>query len=147
MKLTVERFKFLETCTIGKLFIDGVDAGIFTLEDKCREVTGQPVASWKVPGATAIPVGTYKVIIDFSEHFQKDFPHILNVPGFDGIRIHAGNSDLDTDGCILVGKTWAGGDFVGNSRDAYLGLFAKIRATDNITMEITGTPVQPVVTV
>ena len=53
-------------------------------------------------------------------------PHVLNVPGFDGIRIHPGNSSADTEGCILLGTTWAGTDFINNSRLAYDSFFLKL---------------------
>jgi hypothetical protein len=76
---------------------------LFTLEDAVREVPGAPVAGWKKSGVTAIPTGRFRVIIDHSEHFQKDLPHILNVPGFEGVRIHSGNTIADTEGCPLVG--------------------------------------------
>ena len=74
-----------------------------TCEDTVREVAGQPVAEWKIKGVTAIPAGTYPLILDMSTRFKKEMPHILDVEGFDGIRIHAGNSAVDTEGCILLG--------------------------------------------
>jgi len=78
-------------------------AELFTLEDAVREVAGQPVASWKKPGVTAIPTGRYRIIIDHSQRFGKDMPHVLNIEGFEGIRIHSGNTSVDTEGCILLG--------------------------------------------
>lgn len=76
---------------------------LFVLEDAVREQVGVPVEKWKIAGATAIPCGRFRVIIDHSDHFNKDLPHVLGVPGFDGIRIHPGNTPLDTEGCLLVG--------------------------------------------
>lgn len=128
MNLSVTRFSLQQECSIGHLELDGEDSGLFTLEPKTREVVGQPVASWKVPGKTAIPRGTYQVIVDHSEHFGEDLPHILDVPGFEGVRIHPGNTDLATEGCVLVGTNWTGGDFIAHSRDAFNPLFAKIKA-------------------
>ncbi len=77
----------------------------FTMEDTVREVPGMPVCEWKVKGSTAIPCGTYPIIMDMSTRFKRIMPHILSVDGFEGIRIHAGNSADDTEGCILLG--WA----------------------------------------
>jgi len=68
---------------------------MYTCEDVVRD--------HKVPGLTAIPVGTYQIAMTFSQRFQKVMPLLLNVPNFTGIRIHAGNTSSDTDGCILVG--------------------------------------------
>jgi hypothetical protein len=56
---------------------------------------------------------------------QKNRPLLLNVPNFDGIRIHPGNTDQDTEGCILVGQTKRK-DFIGNSRAAFQALFTKL---------------------
>jgi hypothetical protein len=126
MKLRIERVSYLETCTIGELSIDGERVGIYTLEDKFRQISGRPVSDWKVFGETAVPTGSYAVIVDHSDHFGKDLPHILDVPGFEGVRIHPGNSDKDTEGCILVGLDWSGGDFIGRSREAFEILFEKI---------------------
>jgi hypothetical protein len=113
------------TCTIGELFVDG-RFECYTLEDPVREVAGVPVATWKVPGETAIPVGTYKVIVDFSTRFQRRMLHILDVPGFDGVRIHSGNTDKDTEGCLLVGKIRAENS-IGQSRIALDALQLKVQ--------------------
>lgn len=104
----------------------------FTLEDVVREGP-------KVPGATAIPYGTYAVTITHSERFERDLPLVLDVPGFGGIRIHPGNTAADTEGCILVGRT-KGPTFVGESRAAFNALFPKIKealeAGDSVTLEV-----------
>lgn len=122
MKLLVKRFKFLPTSTIGRVFKDGVDTGLYTLEDKYREVDGAPVESWKIEKETAIPKGEYKVTVDFSNHFNRRLPLLVNVPGYEGVRIHPGNTDKDTEGCLLVGDSWAE-DFVGNSRASFEKVF------------------------
>jgi hypothetical protein len=76
----------------------------------------------KIPGKTAIPRGIYRVVLDYSVRFQRQMPHILDVPGFEGIRIHSGNTAADTEGCILVGLTKAN-SFIGQSRIAFDRLF------------------------
>ena len=62
---------------------------------------------------------------------------------FEGIRIHSGNTDVDTEGCLLVGTTWGGGDFIGNSVVAFNHLFpqlqAAIAAGESVTIEIQDT--------
>ena len=119
MLIEVKRFEFKDTYTVGKMYIDGVYE-CYTLEDVVRNGT-------KVIGKTAIPTGEYKVIIDASVRFKQDMPHILNVPNFTGVRIHSGNTSAHTEGCILVGTTWAGKDFIGNSRTAYKKFFDKLK--------------------
>lgn len=119
MKLTLSRAQFEPGCTIGRLAIDGV-LECYTLEDHVRP-TGAP----KVFGQTAIPAGTYGVIVTFSPHFQRDLPLLVNVPGFEGVRIHPGNTAADTEGCILVGMDRAA-DSIGRSRLAFEALFPKI---------------------
>lgn len=95
MKVEVKRtFKGTEY-TIGKLYIDGHYL-CDTLEDTVRNGV-------KIAGKTAIPAGTYKVKKTMSPRFKKILPEILNVPGFTGVRIHAGNTAADTDGCLLLG--------------------------------------------
>ena len=127
MDLLVQREPSTLTSTPGTLSVNG-SFECFTLEDLVREVHGQPVATWKVADKTAIPVGTYTVTIDFSNRFQRSMPLIKDVSGFDGIRIHSGNTAADTDGCILLGTTRSGPDNVSGSRDAYAGFFPKLQA-------------------
>jgi hypothetical protein len=130
MKLTLLRKEFTQKSTIGSLLIDD-QFFCFTLEDVVREGD-------KVNGQTAIPFGIYKVIIDFSNRFKKDMPHILDVPNFEGIRIHSGNTDADTEGCILLGFTKQR-DFIGNSRLAFDAFFPKLQQgvkNGEVTIEI-----------
>jgi len=117
MRLVLTRKTFTDKSTIGELTVDGAFQ-CFTLEDVPREK--------KIAGKTAIPAGTYKLIINHSPRFKRDLPRLLEVPGFEGILIHPGNKAEDTEGCILVGKT-EGKDFIGSSRDAFEALFAKLR--------------------
>src|SRR5438067_10476097 len=117
MKLTLVRKTLAGKSTIGELSVDGIHQ-CFTLEDTVRET--------KVFGETAIPSGTYNVIIDHSVHFNKDLPHVLDVKNFEGIRIHSGNAPKDTEGCILVG-TQIGQDVIMNSKVAFDALFPKLQ--------------------
>ncbi len=126
MKLHLKRLHRTEFSTIGELTIDGLFQ-CYTLEDKEREV--------KIKSETAIPKGTYKVIINQSARFKTLLPLLLNVPNFEGIRIHPGNTNHDTEGCILVGKT-RGEDFVGKSRKAFAELFEKMKLAKEITITI-----------
>jgi hypothetical protein len=93
MELHLKRFASNPTDTLGLLFIGGKFFA-FTLEDRYREV--------KIAGTTRIPAGRYRVTIAFSPHFQREMPLLNNVPEFSGILIHPGNTEFDTEGCILV---------------------------------------------
>lgn len=118
LNLRVVRDAFTEHSTIGKLYVDGVYE-CETLEDQAR-------AGPKVPGATAIPCGQYEVVINFSERFKRPMPLLLNVRQFDGIRIHVGNVDANTDGCVLVG-TGRAKDAITGSVQAFSLLFLRIQ--------------------
>lgn len=117
MKLTVLRTPSHGGATIGKLYIDGVFA-CNTLEDEVREIAGQPVHEWKIKGCTAIPVGTYRVMLENSPRFGPDTLTLLDVPGFQYIRVHAGNTANDTEGCILLGLSTGVSLLGGTSRPA-----------------------------
>lgn len=136
MNLLLERTPSGTTCTIGDLYIDG-DWFCFMLEDIVREVEGQPVESWKVKGKTAIPAGTYRVQITYSNRFKRDLPLLVSVPGFEGIRIHPGNTDADTEGCLLPGLALGlGGESISRSREAFDALFAKLHEAESAGEEI-----------
>jgi len=126
MKLHVKRLHKTNNSTIGELTIDGIFQ-CYTLEDVEREI--------KIKSETAIPKGTYKVIINKSNRFKRLLPLLLDVKGFEGIRIHSGNTNHDTEGCILVGET-RGKDFVGKSRKAFDKLFEKMKKAKEITITI-----------
>ena len=126
MIITIKRLYRSENSTIGEMTIDG-KWECYTLEDVERDV--------KIKSETAIPKGTYKVIINKSNRFKKLLPLLLNVPNFEGVRIHPGNSNHDTEGCILVGRTKSK-DFIGQSRKAFESLFAKMKLAKEITLTI-----------
>jgi hypothetical protein len=126
MQITIKRLHKTDKSTIGELLIDGIFE-CYTLEDIERPV--------KIKAETAIPKGTYKVIINQSNRFKRLMPLLLNVPNFEGVRIHAGNTNHDTEGCILVGRTRSK-DFIGQSRKAYDKLFKKMQAAKDITLTI-----------
>jgi hypothetical protein len=129
MELQIKRTDFSEESTIGELSVNGVFE-CYTLEDKVRPV--------KIAGKTAIPSGRYEVIINFSQRFQKQLPLLLNVPNYEGVRIHSGNTAANTEGCILVGETKTD-NFVGESRWAFNRLFEKMKVaaeTEKIFLEI-----------
>jgi Family of unknown function (DUF5675) len=138
MKLTLERDKSGLTCTFGVLFIDDTFV-CYTLEDVVREVPGVPVEQWKVKGQTAIPAGSYRVGVTFSERFKRMLPILHNVPGFEGVRIHTGNTGADTEGCILLGAA-VGVESVMRSRDAFTKLYPKLINAlgrgEGVTLEI-----------
>lgn len=123
MKIRVIRNQFDSVSSIGSLYIDGVFQ-CFTLEDVDRKLES---GGTKVYGDTAIPRGIYSVRVSFSNRFQTRLPELLDVPGFDGIRIHAGNTAADTHGCILVGSTHTR-DRIGGSRIAFDRVFPLIDA-------------------
>lgn len=111
MELKVERKWPKDTYTVGRLYVDGK---LFcnTLEDRVRDLNTEE----KIYGWTAIPAGRYRVIFNWSPKFGRNLPRLLNVPHFEGILIHPGNTAADSAGCILVGKNSAVGR-LSESRD------------------------------
>lgn len=114
MNLLLQRRYKKQKYTIGKLYIDS-HYYCDTLEDTDRFLTRYSNPADKVPGETAIPYGTYQVIMAYSPKFRRQLPLLLNVPLFSGILIHSGNTNKDTRGCILCGKNTIKGK-VTNSR-------------------------------
>lgn len=134
MELTLVRDPSSLVSTIGRLAIDGIFE-CWTLEDVVRDGP-------KIPGKTAIPAGRYEVVVTFSQRFQRPLPLLLGVPHFTGVRIHPGNTDADTEGCILVGRT-KGENFIGESRSAFSLLFLKLQQAvqrEKVFIEITEKP-------
>ena len=106
MNLTLKRLNLTPNYTEGELYVNGVYF-CKTLEDTNRDLNknGQfDNNEKKVYGETCIPYGKYKVILSYSPKFKRELPEILEVPDFQGIRIHRGNKISDTLGCILCGE-------------------------------------------
>lgn len=113
MKKTIfdlERVAFRPTYTIGKIydsgqyFCDSLEDPVRVLVDKNKDGDFDDAGEGKIKGETAIPEGIYRVVITMSNRFKKLLPLLLNVPGYAGIRIHAGVIPEHTEGCILPGK-------------------------------------------
>lgn len=131
MLLVLKRRPSGAQATIGDLFVDGIWECVI-LEDVVR--------GKKVYGETAIPAGTYSIVLTMSPRFKRVLPLLLNVPGFEGIRIHTGNRASDTEGCLLPGRTNPTPDSVGESKLAFDALMTKlqaaVKAKDPITIEV-----------
>jgi hypothetical protein len=135
LRLELVRSTFGENTTTGDLYADGVWE-CFTLEDRVRPGP-------KVPGETAIPEGVYNLVITPSPRFKRRLPLLVNVPGFDGIRIHPGNSHKDTEGCLLVGEgvnQFSAEPMLTKSVSAFNSLFEKLEealaAGESITVSV-----------
>lgn len=152
MKLLLKRIAKRPTYTIGKLYIDG-KYFCDTLEDTDRGINQNDsitkIKSVKIQHKTAIPTGTYKVAMNivsprysnyskykYVKPFGAKMPRVLNVPGFEGILIHPGNTPGDTSGCLLVGQNKVVGKVI-NSQATWINLM-NILLTDknNITITI-----------
>ena len=153
MRLTLERKWPKQTYTVGRLFVDGK---LFcnTIEDRDRGLKQSDALDWirakKVAGETAIPKGTYRVRMDIVSpkyagvKWYKDFcggrmPRLMDVPGFDGILIHPGNTALDSWGCILPGRNTKVGKLT-ESRACFQELYKLMKSAadrgETITIEI-----------
>ena len=126
MLITVQRRPSKGGATVSEVFLDGSHE-CYGLED---EVRADPNASTpeneaKVAGKTAIPAGKYRVVMTRSPRFNKVLPLLLDVPGFTGVRIHAGNRAENTDGCLLVGEE-AQETTISRSKEALFELMAAI---------------------
>lgn len=139
MKLKLKRIAFKPTYTIGRLFVDGKYV-CDTIEDRDRGLTDsmtlEEIMRLKKYGETAIPYGTYRVQITYSPKFKKMMPILIGVKGFEGVRIHSGNTAKDSLGCLLVGRNTKVG-MVTESRKTYNMLYDLIKDQKNIIIEIT----------
>ena len=117
MKLELKRRFLGESYTIGYLSIDGKKF-CDTLEDKVRDLNKNGVFDGdekKVYAETAIPYGTYNVVVDYSPKFKRELPRLQNVKHFEGILIHRGNTAEDSAGCILVGENKVKGKVINST--------------------------------
>ncbi len=129
MEVIVKNPVKTNSTTISRCYIEGVQQ-CFILEDKDRGLT-QTMPLWRIKlikifGKTAIPAGRYQVIVNYSQRFKKDMPLLVNVPGYEGVRIHPGNSEFQTEGCLLPG-TSTSTDWINESVKAFEPLFKKIK--------------------
>jgi len=124
--------------TLGKVYIDDVFF-CFTVEDVDRDSNQDgdldDIGENKIHGQTAIPKGTYKMVLSMSNRFKKLMPEVLNVKGFSGIRWHSGNTALDTEGCVIVG-TVRTPNGVGLSRQCFTKLMDKLKDQKDIILTI-----------
>lgn len=149
MKLTLKRTAKKPTYTIGKLYIDDIYF-CDTIEDTDRGLyQGQDlelIKKIKINSKTAIPRGTYKITLNVvSPKYSKKkiyqdickgrVPRLLNVPGYEGVLIHIGNTADDSSGCILVGENKQVGKVL-NSTETFRKLYNKIKGQENLTIEI-----------
>ena len=107
MEIAIKRIAKRPAYTIGKMYIDG-KYFCDTIEDTDRglrqDMQVTEIKRIKVMHETAIPAGTYKVIVNMSPAKGRLLPRLLDVPGFEGILIHRGNTAADSSGCIIVGE-------------------------------------------
>lgn len=138
MEIVVNRIFTCKDYTIGRLFIDGAYY-CDVLEDCDRGLdqgmSDEEIRRLKIYGKTAIPTGTYRVVLTYSNRFRKVLPEILNVKGYSGVRIHTGNTPEDTLGCILVGRNTKKG-MVTESRKMFAPLLDMMRKAKDITLII-----------
>ena len=139
--------------TIGQLYVDDIFFSN-TIEDKDRglnqNMPKEKILFMKKPGITAIPTGTYEIVLNVqSSKYKKSktmmqfcqayMPRLLNVPGYNGVLIHPGNSASDTEGCIIPGKNDKVG-WVSNSTNYFKELYNKMKIAnkkgEKITIEI-----------
>ncbi|MEG2150281.1 MAG: DUF5675 family protein [Bacteroidaceae bacterium] len=129
-RLQLKRVAKKETYTIGKLYVDG-KYFCDTIEDKVRDLPKEA----KIAGKTAIPAGTYQIIVNQSPRFKRLLPRLLAVPYFDGVLIHRGNTAEDSSGCIILGENKVVGKVI-NSTGYELRLVGLLRGEKNIIIEI-----------
>lgn len=106
MELLLERKWCKSDYTIGRLSINS-KFYCHILEDTVRDINKNGTfdcGEFKISGHTAIPYGTYEIEVTYSPKFKRELPLLLNVKHFEGIRIHRGNTNKDTSGCLIPGE-------------------------------------------
>lgn len=148
MKLLLKRIAKMGKYTIGKLYIDGKYFSD-TLEDTDRNLTStmskDEIVKVKVYGKTAIPTGTYVVDMNtvspkfgkrsWAQPYEGKVPRLQDVPGYEGVLIHPGNTADDTSGCILVGRNKVKGQVV-ESQNTFHSLMNILKGDNDITITI-----------
>lgn len=150
MELRLKRIARRDTYTIGRLYIDG-EYFCDTCEDVDRglrqDMAPSVIRAIKRKGVTAIPTGRYRVTLDVqSPKFRTKamyqfcngyLPRLINVPGYEGVLIHVGNTAKDTEGCLLVGRNTKVGKVL-ESRATFVKLYERLKKAEGsiyITIE------------
>ena len=138
IKLRLKRIYKGLKYTIGKLFIDD-EYFCDTIEDADRglksSMSVEYIKKKKVYAKTAIPTGTYKIEMTYSNKFKRILPLLVDVKGFSGIRIHRGNTEIDSSGCIIIGENKVKGKVI-NSTRYEIALVNKLSNEDDIEITI-----------
>jgi hypothetical protein len=138
MKLLLKRIARKPGYTIGKLYVDG-SYFCDTVEDTDRGLLQSmplsEIEEIKVMHRTAIPMGKYRVIVNVSPSKRRLLPRLVDVPGFEGILIHRGNTADDSSGCIIVGENKVVGKVI-NSTGYEERLVGMLKDVKDITIEI-----------
>lgn len=141
MKILVDRRWKKENYTIGIIYVNGnrfsnslepTDRGLIS------SMSLDEIKKRKIYGKTAVPTGTYKVIMSYSNKFKKYLPEVLDIKGFAGVRFHSGNTEKDTLACCLPGQNTQKG-MVTNSRyytDTLCSMIdAALKKKEEVTVE------------
>lgn len=148
MKLLLKRIAKKANYTIGNLYING-EWFSNTLEDTDRGLTQsmslEEIKKKKIYGKTAIPTGTYQIDMNtvspkfknraWAKPYEGKIPRLIDVPGYEGVLLHPGNSEEDSLGCVLVGKNKVKGKVV-ESQATFHKLMKELKEKNNIIITI-----------